>query len=431
MGSARPAPFLTQSSFEGKLKCGTQLLPQALRPALPMNTVPEKSGVQSQAPAASGDHAEPLFPFVDLKAQFATIRSDITAAVIRVLEEQQFILGREVEKFEEEIAEFIGVPEAVSCASGTAALELALRGFGIGPGDEVITTPYTFAATAGAIAWVGARPVFVDIELETFNLDSRLLESAITPKTRAIIPVHLFGLCADMDPILDFARKHHLAVIEDAAQAIGATYRDQRAGSLGDLGCFSFFPSKNLGGAGDGGLMTTRQPELADRLRLIRVHGSRRKYIYETAGTNSRLDAIQAAILRAKLPHLATWTRRRQENAGRYDRLLVENGLAQSVMPPSAPPGRRHVYNQYVMRCPERDQLRDYLGSRGIPTEVYYPVALHLQPAFSFLNHKTGQFPRAEKASREALSLPIFPEISAEQQSAVIQAIAGFYGRRS
>lgn len=379
---------------------------------------------QSKEPAQA---PPPLFPFVDLKAQFASIHEDVMVAVARVMESQQFILGNEVEAFECEVAAQLGAGEAISCASGTSALELALWALGIGPGDEVITTPYTFVATAGAIATVGARPVFVDIDPAAFNIDVSAVEAVITRKTRAMIPVHLFGLPAEMNAILEVASRHHLAVIEDAAQAIGARYRGASVGGIGTLGCFSFFPSKNLGGAGDGGMVTTRDAALAARLRLIRVHGSGRRYHYETLGVNSRLDALQAAILRMKLPHLDEWTRKRQDVAARYNDLFAHHKLADVIRLPLCPPDRTHVYNQYVIRCPQRDALRSYLRQRGIPTEIYYPAPLHLQPAFAYLDYKPGAFPQAETASRETLALPIYPELTPENQAAVVQSIADFF----
>jgi dTDP-4-amino-4,6-dideoxygalactose transaminase len=309
-------------------------------------------------------------------------------------------------------------------------LEISLRAVGIGAGDEVITSPYSFVATAGAIAWVGARPVFVDVEPETFNMDPRLLASALTPKTRAVIPVHLFGCCASMKPILQFAQDNGLWVIEDAAQAIGALYNGVAAGSLGDLGCFSFFPSKNLGGAGDGGMVTGSNRELLDRLRLIRDQGTRQKYHHEILGTNSRLDALQAAILRVKLGRLADWTAKRQEKAARYKELFTGYGLHGQVSLPHAPSGHHHVFNQYVIRCSQRDDLRAFLKARGLPTEIYYPVALHLQPAFSYLGYKQGQFPCAEAASQEALALPVYPELDEGRQAEVARQIAEFYSRQ-
>jgi dTDP-4-amino-4,6-dideoxygalactose transaminase len=299
---------------------------------------------------------------------------------------------------------------------------------GIGPGDEVITTPFTFVATAGSIARVGARPVFVDIEADTFNIDPNRIEAAITPRTRAILPVHLFGLPTDLDSILSIAQKRGVAVIEDAAQAIGARYRDRYVGTIGICGCFSFFPSKNLGGAGDGGLLTTENLELADRLRLLRVHGSSQKYHHEILGVNSRLDTLQAAILRVKLDYLPQWTRQRQLHADRYRRLFGEAGLSDRLRVPAVPaPEFMHVYNQFSVRSRERDALRQFLRSRRIPTEIYYPVPLHLQPAFAFLGYSHGQFPQAELASREVIALPIYPELTEPQQSSIVNAISAFY----
>jgi dTDP-4-amino-4,6-dideoxygalactose transaminase len=367
---------------------------------------------------------------LDLRAQFATIADEVMQAVTRVMESQYFILGPEVQSFESEIAAFMGVRSAISCASGSDALLLALMALNIGPGDEVITTPFTFVATAGAVARAGARPVFVDIEPETFNLDPRLIGPAITERTRAVIPVHLFGLAADMDPILKLAAEHSLAVIEDAAQAIGARYKDARVGALGTLGCFSFFPSKNLGGAGDGGMVTTNDPELADHLRIIRVHGCRKRDYSEIVGINSRLDALQAGILRVKLTHLDSWAKARQRNAVRYRTFCFECRLNEFITLPSVLADRCHVYNQFTIRSKQRDQLQQFLRGRGIPTEIYYPYPLHLQAAFSYLGYQAGQFPQSEAASREVLSLPIYPELTEEQQDQVVRAIAEFYGAR-
>ena len=370
-----------------------------------------------------------LFPLLDLKAQFAPIRDEIMSALARVMESQHFILGPEVQAFEHELAAFVGARSAVGCASGSDALLLSLLALGIAPGDEVITTPFTFVATAGAVARVGAVPVFVDIEGETLNIDPGLMRAAITERTRAIIPVHLFGLAADLEPILQVAKEHRLAVIEDAAQAIGARYRGVHVGTLGNFGCFSFFPSKNLGGAGDGGLVTTNDPALAEHLRLLRAHGSDRKYHYQILGTNSRLDALQAAILRVKLAHLEEWARARQNKAERYRALFAERGLEGFVKLPSAPADRVHVYNQFVIRCPERDALREFLRDRGIPTEIYYPKPLHLQPAFAYLGYQPCQLPQAEAASREALALPIYPELMEDHQAMVVRTIAQFFDR--
>jgi dTDP-4-amino-4,6-dideoxygalactose transaminase len=381
---------------------------------------------RAQLPHAPGT----LVPFLDLKAQFASIRKEVLHAIERVMDSQQFILGKEVQLLEAEIAQMTGATAAVGCASGSDALYLALRALDIESGDEVITTPFTFVATAGAIARTGARPVFVDIDAKTFNLDPQLLRSAITKKTRAIIPVHLFGLAADMKPILKIARENGIAVIEDAAQAIGATYEGAQIGSLGLFGCFSFFPSKNLGCAGDGGMVTTTEESLGDKLRLLRAHGSREKYSYEILGVNSRLDSLQAAILRVKLAHLKEWERQRIENADVYRGLFKDYHLDELVTLPAAPANCKHVYNQFVIRCSERQKLRLFLRERGFSTEVYYPSPLHLQAAFAYLKYSAGDFPVSETACREVLALPIYPEISEEVQNAIVRAISQFYHSR-
>ncbi len=386
------------------------------------NLVPRSSTVPPARPTG-----EVRFDFLDLKAQFATIRKEVMDAITEVMESQHFILGAEVRLLEEEIAATLGAKHAISCASGSDALVLAMMAAGISPEDEVITTPFTFVATAGSIARIGAKPVFVDVEAGTFNIDPSRIEAAITPRTRAILPVHLFGLPADLDPILDLARDRGLAVIEDAAQSIGALYHGRYAGTIGTYGCFSFFPSKNLGGAGDGGLVTTEESGLADKLRLLRVHGSAQKYRHEILGVNSRLDALQAAILRVKLRHLPDWTRSRQLNADRYRRLFEEANPGGRVKVPMAPPEIVHVYNQFSIRCHKRDALREFLRSREIPTEIYYPLPLHLQPAFAYLGYSHGQFPQAELASQEVLSLPVYPELTESQQRAVVNAISAFY----
>jgi len=367
-------------------------------------------------------------PYLDLKAQFEGIRDEVMQAVSRVLESQKFILGSEVQAFESEMAEMVGVGAAVGCASGSDALMLALMALGVGPGDEVIVPPFTFVATAGSVARLGAKPVFVDILPDTFNIDPAQVESAITGRTRAIIPVHLFGLPTELDPLLKVAEAKSVAVIEDAAQAIGACYRGKQVGSLGHFGCFSFFPSKNLGGAGDGGLITTTSAEMAGRLRVLRAHGAKQKYSYELLGMNSRLDALQAAILRAKLRHLGDWTEARRRNADRYRTFFAQMALQECVQLPVAPPHCFHVYNQFTIRVRERDRLREFLRGRGIPTEVYYPSPLHLQPAFEYLGCRAGQCPVAEAACREVVSLPIYPELKEEQQKAVVVAIADFHG---
>jgi dTDP-4-amino-4,6-dideoxygalactose transaminase len=366
------------------------------------------------------------FPFLDLRAQHTSIRGEILEAVTTVLDSQRFILGPQVDAFEQEVSLVTGCVNSIGCASGSDALALALMALEVGRGDEVITTPFTFVASAGAIARAGATPVFVDIDPHTFNIDPAAIEKAITLRTKAIMPVHLFGLASDMNKIQDMASAHRIPVIEDAAQAIGARYEGRAVGSIGLIGCFSFFPSKNLGAAGDGGMVTTNDARLADKLRLLRVHGARKKYEYETLGMNSRLDALQAAILRVKLRHLSRWSIARRNNAKRYCELFREFRVETMITPPADKPGSVHIYNQFTIRVKERDALREYLKSRRIPTEIYYPKPLHLQDAFAYLGHKTGDFPKAEAASREVLSLPIYPELTEEQQRAVVAAFADF-----
>ncbi|MCU1247632.1 MAG: degT [Edaphobacter sp.] len=381
---------------------------------------------QAESPVSPKLSIAPI-PFLDLKAQFAEIGGELLDAVSRVFESQQFILGPEVDAFEREIAGYMGVAFAIGCASGSDALLLAQMAVGIGPEDEVITSPFTFGATAGSIARLKARPVFVDIHPDTFNFDERQLEAAITSRSRAILPVHLFGLPANMDAVLEIARKHGLAVIEDAAQAIGARWKEMRIGSLGTCGCFSFFPSKNLGGAGDGGMITTNDPQLAHRLRTLRVHGARKKYRYELLGINSRIDALQAAILRVKLRYLDNWTDGRRRNAEAYRQLFAEHDLTDQLTLPRAPVGSFHVYNQFSIRARRRDELQEYLRRWGIPTEVYYPSPLHLEPAFANLGYRSGDFPNAEAACREVLALPIYPELTLDQQRRAVGTIARFY----
>jgi dTDP-4-amino-4,6-dideoxygalactose transaminase len=369
----------------------------------------------------------PRFDFLDLRAQFASIHDEVMQAVTQVFESQYFILGPEVKLLEDEVAAKLGAKFAVGCASGTDALILSLLAAGIGKGDEVITTPFSFIATAGSIAYVGAKPVFVDVEPVTYNINTNLLQAAITPKTRAIMPVHLFGLPADMDPILAIARAHNLAIIEDAAQAIGSRYSGRFTGTFGDYGCFSFFPSKNLGGAGDGGMITTNDPAIAERLQMLRVHGSKKKYFHEMIGTNSRLHALQAAVLRVKLRYLDAWQHGRQDRADRYRRLFENAGLSSFISVPPRPPAKfEHVYNQFTIRSTRRDDLKAFLHNKGVPSEIYYPLSIHLQEAFAYLGHAAGDFPESEKASREVLSLPVYPELPDAQQDRVVQAIADF-----
>jgi dTDP-4-amino-4,6-dideoxygalactose transaminase len=382
----------------------------------------------SVAQATPSDAKQAMqFPFLDLCAQYSTIKGEVRAAVLEVLETQHFILGPEVESFEREFGAYLDCDYAIGCASGSDALLLALTALGIREGDEIITTPFTFVATAGSIARLKARPVFVDIDRQTFNIDPEAVEAAITPETRAILPVHLFGLAADMKQIMEVARRHNVPVIEDAAQAIGATYEGTPVGRIGTVGCFSFFPSKNLGAAGDGGMLTTNDPEVADRLKVLRVHGSRRKYQYEILGFNSRLDAMQAAILRVKLRHLASWTSSRQRNANRYLQLFEEFDLKRWTSLPTTIPGREHVYNQFVIRAERRDALQLHLRRNGIPTEIYYPAPLHLENAFAYLGYKNGDLPIAEAACKEVLALPVYQELTEPQQHSVVESIADFY----
>ena len=379
------------------------------------------------------EKAQMKIPLLDLAAQHQTIAGEIESAVIRVLNSQQFIQGPEVRELERELARYCQCEYAIGCASGSDALLLALMACDVGPGDEVITSPFSFFATVGSIVRLGAKPIFVDIDPETFNLTTERLERAVTPRTKAIMPVHLFGLCAEMDSIDELAARLNIPVIEDAAQAIGAEYRGRRAGSLGEIGCFSFYPSKNLGGAGDGGLLTTNDPEIAEALRTLRSHGAKKKYYHDCVGINSRLDSLQAAILRVKLPHLDRWADARRANAQKYRELFsaAESTSDRTVALPFEPTNGRHVYNQFVIRVRDRDALRAYLQDRGIGTEVYYPVPLHLQNCFSDLGYSEGDFPEAERAAREALSIPVYPELDQPAQKYVVENIASFYRFRS
>jgi dTDP-4-amino-4,6-dideoxygalactose transaminase len=362
-------------------------------------------------------------PLLDLRIQYASIREEILAALTRVCDSQQFIMGPEVEQLESEVAATIGVEHAVAVSSGTDALLVALMALGIGGGDEVITPTFSFFATAGSVARSGARPVFVDVDPETLMLDTEGMRRALTPRTKAIIPVHLYGLCADVDA-LEAAAGPGIHIIEDAAQAIGATYKGRTAGALGAIGCFSFFPTKNLGGLGDGGLVTTGDASLAAHVRLLRNHGAAPKYYHREIGGNFRLDALQAAALRVKLPHLAGWNARRRENAGLYRELFANAGLSEKVRLPVEPAGRTHVYHQYVIRVPERDALRAHLATRGVGTEVYYPVPFHRQRCFAHLGHPADAFPNADAAASDVLALPIYPELTRTQQEYVVASIA-------
>ncbi len=381
-------------------------------------------------------------PMLDLKRQFAAIREEIYAAIQEVCESQHLVLGEAVQAFERESAAYLGTQSAVGCASGTDALWLSLAACGVGPGDNVITTPFTFFASASSIVRCGARPVFVDIHPDTLNLDPGQVEaklfSGVANGLKAVMPVHLYGQCCDMDRFERFGREHPLKIVEDAAQAFGASWRGRRAGTLGHAAAFSFYPTKNLSAFGDGGLVTTNDSEIADHVRRLRNHGSRIRYYHEEIGWNSRLDSIQAAVLRVKLKRLDGWNTRRREVAAKYDSLLVEVGLAspasrggwatrEPVRLLSTMPQAHHIYHQYVVRAKRRDELREFLGTRGIGSEVYYPVPLHLQECFSYLGYRAGDLPHAELAAQEVIALPIFPEITDEEQHRVVDAIREFY----
>ena len=375
-------------------------------------------------------------PLLDLGRQYAAIREEILAAVERVCSSQHFILGAEVEALERELAAFTGAAQAVGCASGTDALWLALTAVGVHPGDSVITTAFSFFASASAIVRAGGRPVFVDVDPHTLNLDPHQLEAHLragkSARLRALLPVHLYGQCADMDALRELADEFQVAIVEDAAQAIGARWRDARAGSIGALATFSFYPSKNLSAYGDAGLVTTNHAEFADHMRRLRNHGSPQRYRHEELGWNCRLDAIQAAVLRVKLPHLETWNRKRREHAAAYDLLLTQSGLISAtgdspVRVLTRSPHAHHVYHQYVIRAQRRDELRQFLTDRKIGTEIYYPIPLHLQPVFAYLGYREGDLPESERAAREVLALPMFPELTDEEQQWVVESIAEFY----
>jgi dTDP-4-amino-4,6-dideoxygalactose transaminase len=370
-------------------------------------------------------------PLLDLGAQYAPLRNEILAAVTRVCDSQRYILGPENAALEEAMTRLLGVRRAIAVSSGTDALLLALMALGIGPGDEVITSTYSFFATAGTIVRIGARPVLVDIDPATFNLDPERVADVVTRRTKAILPVHLFGLTADMAPLRELAQRSGISIVEDAAQAIGATYQGREAGTLGTVGCFSFFPSKNLGAFGDAGLVTTDDDELATRMRILRTHGMEPKYHHHVVGGNFRMDELQAAVLRVKAPYLPTWTEARRLNARRYARLFQESGVLDRVTLPFEPPGRRHVYNQFVIRVADRDALKRHLERCGIGTEIYYPVPFHLQPCFAELGGRAGDHPHAERAAEESLALPIYGELTLEQQQSVVAAIAEELDSRS
>lgn len=369
-------------------------------------------------------------PLLDLSEQNRILRPEIEAALARVLDTNAFILGSEVKALEDELAAYCGTKYAIGCASGSDALLLALMAVGVEPGDEVITTPYSFFATVSAITRLGARPVFVDIDPATFNLDVTQVEAVITPRTKAIEPVHLYGQCAEMAELNSIAAKHGVPVVEDAAQAIGAEENGRRAGAMSAIGCFSFYPSKNLGGMGDGGFMTTDDDDLARKLLALRVHGSEERYYHKWVGLNSRLDGFQGAVLRVKLPHLDTWSERRKQNADRYRSLFTDAGLAEHVTLPIERENCRHIYNQFVIRIRgRRDELRSFLTGNGVGTDIYYPVPLHLQECFAYIGYGKGDLPESERAAHESLALPIYPELRPEQQEYVVGRIAEFFKR--
>ena len=363
-------------------------------------------------------------PLLDLHAQYAPLRAEFIEAITRVCDSQQFILGAEVSALERELADDLEVAHAVAVSSGTDAILAVLMALGVGPGHEIITSTYSFFATAGCVARLGATPVFVDIDPVSFNIDPSGVRAAINKRTRAIMPVHLFGLCADMDPIIDAASTSWVPVIEDACQAIGARYKGRQAGTMAAAGCFSFFPSKNLGAFGDGGLVTTNDAALAREVRLLRNHGAEPKYFHKRVGGNFRLDALQAAVLRVKLPHLARWTEMRRENAGRYAELFRDANLLDRVALPVEPPGFTHIFNQFAVRLPNRETVRDRLAQAGIGTEVYYPVPFHRQECFAGLGHHVEGFPNADRAAGSSLALPIYAELTRDQQAAVVDALA-------
>jgi len=362
-------------------------------------------------------------PLIDIKRQYDPIRADVDRAIKQVMDHGRFILGPELNNLESEIAEYCQAKHAIGVASGTDALLLALRACGVGSGDEVITSAFSFFASAGVISRLGAKPVFVDIDPQTYNIDPAAIESATTSKTKVIMPIHLFGQCADMDPINEIATRHNLKVVEDAAQAIGSKYKDRHAGTLGHAGCFSFFPTKNLGAAGDAGMIVTNDDDIADMVRILRVHGGRTEYLHEVVGYNSRLDTLQAAILSAKLPHLAGWTEARRKNATRYDEAFKDLPLTIPV----AMPWAYHIYNQYTIAVEKRSEFMEHLKSRQIGHKVYYPVPFHMQKCFGDLKYSAGDLPRSEKAANSVVSIPIFGEMTDQEQDEVIKAVVEFF----
>ncbi len=377
--------------------------------------------------------ADPGVPLLDLGRQYVALKDEMADALARVCDSGASVLGPEVQRLEQDLAAYCRAKHAVGCASGSDALLLALMAYNVGPGDEVILPSFTFFATASAVTRLGATPVFADIDPETFNLDPAAVESLLTPATKAILVVHLFGQCVEMKAIGRIAREAVAAVIEDAAQAIGAEWDGQRAGSIGQVGCFSFYPTKNLGGAGDGGMLTANDDEVADRLRLLRGHGMRPRYYHQVVGINSRIDSFQAAVLNVKLPHLDRWTAMRQANAKRYTEMFIAAGLDRSLRLPQVAVRRRHVWNQYVVRVPgrRRDALRRFLAEAKIGTEIYYPLGLHRQECFGDVGFRAGDLSETDRAAEEVLALPIFPELTAEEQQRVVDRIAAFLAPRS
>ena len=366
-------------------------------------------------------------PLLDLQAQYVSLRDGLHQAIERVMDSQRFVLGDEVRELESSIAHYCETKHAVACASGSDALLLALMALDLKAGDEVITTPFSFFATAAAVTRLGARPVFVDIDPHTYNLDASHVADAITSRTKAIMPVHLYGQCAEMEPLLDVGKRHGIPIVEDAAQAIGATDNGRCAGSMGLVGCFSFYPTKNLGGAGDGGILTTNDDQMAQRLRRLRTHGGANEYEHSEVGINSRLDELQAAVLRVKFPSLDRWSDERAKKAAIYSELLENAGLSFSLVTPRVRHDGRHIFHQYVIRVPgNRDALMDHLKRHGVGSKIYYPIPLHRQECFAYLNYKEGQFPESEKAARETLALPVYPELTGAQQTYVVEAIKSF-----
>jgi dTDP-4-amino-4,6-dideoxygalactose transaminase len=371
-------------------------------------------------------------PLLDLQTQYVSLRDDLQQAVDRVLSSQRFVLGDEVRRLETSIAEYCQTKHAIGCASGSDALLLALMALDAGAGDEVITTPFSFFATGACVTRLGARPVFVDIDPRTYNIDPVRVAAAITPRTKVIMPVHLYGQCAEMDPLLELGQRHGIAVIEDAAQAIGATDKKRRAGSMGLIGCFSFYPTKNLGGAGDGGILTASDDEVAARLRRLRNHGGSNEYEHEEVGINSRLDELQAAVLNVKFPRLDKWSNERARKADTYTKLLKDADLRFPLVTPEVRPDGRHIFHQYVVRVPgNRDALMEHLKNHGVGSKIYYPISLHLQKCFEYLGYKKGDLPEAEAAAAETFALPCYPELTEEQQVYVVETIKRFEPRNS